>query len=55
MQEKVNKIYNGSNIDVLKGFQDNSCDALITDFPYGLSDVDPLKMIKEDVNNKASG
>jgi DNA modification methylase len=53
MQERVNKIYNGSNIDVLKGFQDNSIDALISDYPYALSDVDPLKMIKEDMNNKA--
>jgi DNA modification methylase len=53
MQQKVNKIYNGSNIDVLQGFQDNSCDAIISDYPYGLSDIDPLKMIKEDVNNKA--
>jgi len=35
MQQKVNKIYNGSNIDVLKGFQDNSCDALIAQKPHG--------------------
>ena len=53
MQEKINKIYNGSNLDVLKTFNDNSIDALISDYPYALSDIDPLKMIKEDVNNKS--
>jgi len=50
MQQKVNKIYNGSNIDVLKGFQDNSCDALITDVPYGLQDVNALEFIKDNKN-----
>lgn len=54
MQDKVNKIYNGNNIDVLKNFEDNSCDTLISDFPYALSfmnakwDTMPrLEMLKE--------
>lgn len=54
MQEKVNKIYNGNNLDVLKNFEDNSVDALISDFPYALSfmnakwDTMPrLEMLKE--------
>jgi len=51
MQEKVNKIYNGSNINVLKGFQDNSIDSLITDFPYALCDIDAIDMIKNNSNN----
>lgn len=54
MKEKLNKIYNGNNLDVLKNFEDNSIDALISDFPYALSfmnakwDTMPrLKMLKE--------
>lgn len=53
MKEKVNKIYNGNNIDVLKNFNDNSFCQIITDIPYALSDINPLDMIKEDVNNKS--
>ena len=52
MKNKINKIYNGNNLEVLKGFEDNSFDALISDFPYGLSKLEPLKMIKEGINAK---
>lgn len=51
MNNKINKIYNGNNIEVLKDFEDNSIDSIITDFPYGLQDVDALKLIKEGGNN----
>lgn len=54
MNNKINKIYNGNNIEVLKDFEDNSIDSIITDFPYGLQDIDALKLIKEGGNN-ASG
>jgi len=54
MNNKINKIYNGNNIEILKDFQNNSFDSIITDFPYGLQDVDALKLIKEGGNN-ASG
>lgn len=47
-------IYNGNNLDVLKKFEDNSIDSLISDFPYALSfmnakwDTMPrLEMLKE--------
>lgn len=51
MKDKINKIYNGNNIKVLKGFEENCIDSIITDFPYGLQDVDALKLIKENKNN----
>ncbi len=34
---KLNKIYNGDCLDVMKTFPDNSIDTIITDPPYGLS------------------
>ena len=51
MQEKVNKIYNANNLDILRTLPDNSVDALITDFPYGLQDIDALKLMQENTNN----
>ena len=53
MKEKVNKIYNGNNLDVLKNFEDNSICQILTDCPYALSDINPLAMIKDGVNNKS--
>jgi len=34
---ELNKIYCGNNIDVLKTFEDNSIDSVVTDPPYGIS------------------
>ena len=34
---KLNKIYNGDCLEVMKTFPDNSIDTIITDPPYGLS------------------
>ena len=51
MKDKVNQIYCNDNQEVLKTFQDNSVDSLISDCPYALCDIDALKMIKEGVNN----
>lgn len=34
---KINKVYQGNNIDVLKTFEDNSIDSIVTDPPYGIS------------------
>ena len=48
---EVNKIYNGNNLEVLKDFEDDCVDALISDFPYGLQDINALKLIKENSNN----
>jgi DNA modification methylase len=43
----INKIYHGSNIDVIKGFPDNSIDSIVTDPPYGLGDEpDSLEVLK---------
>lgn len=50
MQDKINKIYKGSNIDVLKGFEDSSICQILTDVPYGLQDIDVLQLIKENKN-----
>ena len=33
---KINSIYLGNNLDVLKSFPDNSIDSVVTDPPYGL-------------------
>ncbi len=32
----LNKIYHGNNLDILKTFEDNSIDSIVTDPPYGL-------------------
>lgn len=32
-----NKIYHGNNLDILKTFEDNSIDSIVTDPPYGIS------------------
>jgi site-specific DNA-methyltransferase (adenine-specific) len=34
---ELNKVYQGNNIDVLKTFEDNSIDSIVTDPPYGIS------------------
>ena len=51
MQNKVNKLYNIDNIEFLRTLEDNSVDSLITDFPYGLQDIDALKLMQENTNN----
>ncbi len=51
MQTKINKIYNGDNKQILKNFEDNVFDSIITDFPYGLQNVDGLSLVKENKNN----
>ena len=33
---QLNKVYVGNNLDVLKTFEDNSIDSIVTDPPYGL-------------------
>jgi DNA modification methylase len=33
---EINKIYQGNNLDILKTFEDNSIDSIVTDPPYGL-------------------
>ena len=33
---ELNKIYHGNNLDILKTFEDNSIDSIVTDPPYGL-------------------
>ena len=33
---KINNVYVGNNIEVLKTFPDNSIDSVVTDPPYGL-------------------
>jgi DNA modification methylase len=33
---ELNKIYHGNNLDILKTFDDNSIDSIVTDPPYGL-------------------
>lgn len=50
---EINKIYNESNLERLQKIQDNSVDAIITDIPYGLTDIDPLALIKESKNNQS--
>jgi len=32
----INKIYTGNNLDILKIFEDNSIDSIVTDPPYEL-------------------
>ena len=34
---KVNNIYHGNNLEVLKMFEDNSIDSIVTDPPYGIN------------------
>lgn len=53
MNDFTNKIIQGNNLDILSLFSNNSIDSFITDVPYALSDIDPLKMIKDGVNNKS--
>jgi hypothetical protein len=52
MQDKANKLYNVDNIEFLRTLPDNSVSSLISDVPYALCDIDALKMIKEDADNK---
>ena len=52
MQEKANRLYNIDNIEFLRTLPDNSIDNICTDVPYALCDIDALKMIKEDADNK---
>jgi len=54
---KLNKIYQGNCLDILKTFPDNSIDACITDPPYGLSDHKPddvVFILKEWLNGNDS-
>jgi DNA modification methylase len=51
MQDKANKLYNVDNIEFLRTLPDNSVSSIITDCPYGLQDIDALKLIKENTNN----
>lgn len=44
-----NKIINDNNLNYIKTLKDNSIDSIITDIPYALSNIDALKMIKEDI------
>jgi site-specific DNA-methyltransferase (adenine-specific) len=51
---KVNKIYQGNSLEILKTFEDNSIDAVVTDPPYGLSDHKESK-IRETLQKWLSG
>lgn len=44
---EINKIYLGNNIDILKTFDDNSIDSIVTDPPYGLGkEPDALEVLQ---------
>lgn len=44
----MNKLIQGDNLEVLKGFADNSVDAIITDSPYGLGkEPDAVKCLQD--------
>ena len=47
----INKIHNCNNMELLKTMPDNYVENIITDVPYGLQDIDALKLIKENANN----
>ena len=47
----INKIHNCNNMDLLKTMPDNSVCTILSDIPYGLQDIDALKLIKENANN----
>ena len=51
MHDKANRLYNIDNIEFLRTLADNSIDNICTDVPYGLQDIDALKLIKENTNN----
>ncbi len=51
MHNFINKIHNCDNMDLIAKLPNNSVSALITDVPYGLQDIDALKLIKENANN----
>jgi hypothetical protein len=51
MQDKSNKLYNVDNIEFLRTLPDKSTGAIVSDVPYGLQDIDALKLIKENTNN----
>jgi len=51
MQDKVNKIYNSDNLELIKKLPNNSIDSLITDCPYALCDIDAIDMIQNNSNN----
>jgi DNA modification methylase len=51
MVKKGNKLYNTDNIEFLRTLEDNSISSCISDVPYGLQDIDGLKLIKENANN----
>ena len=45
---KVNKVYVGDNIEVLKTFPDNSIDSVVTDPPYGLGkEPNAVELLKD--------
>jgi len=45
---KVNNVYVGNNIDILKTFPDNSIDSVVTDPPYGLGkEPNAVKLLKD--------
>ena len=44
---ETNKIYHGNNLDILKTFEDNSIDSIVTDPPYGLGkEPDALEVLQ---------
>lgn len=51
MNDIINKIHSSNNIDLLQRLENNSIDSIITDIPYGLQNIDALKLIKENINN----
>ena len=51
MHNKANRLYNIDNIEFLRTLEDNSTSAIVSDVPYGLQDIDALKLIKENTNN----
>jgi DNA modification methylase len=48
------KILNGDSLEILKSLEENSLDSLVTDPPYGLSQVTP-QMMKECLTSWSSG
>src|SRR5690554_3912084 len=49
---KVNNVYVGNNIEVLKTFPDNSIDSVVTDPPYGLGkEPDAIEVLQSWITN----
>jgi site-specific DNA-methyltransferase (adenine-specific) len=54
MNNNENKIIHGDCQEIMKDFDDNSIDLICSDIPYGLTNLDPLKLI-EDEEIKSKG